>query len=138
MRLKSASPEENQALIAIQAISILYDFHGSDIASAFGLAQGFSKPIEARSELQSFTQEIITARDTLLANQKLTLILRSKYASVPTLKASGLVDVLIKDGQEKRDRWLSSRAILKSDAHAGTVTVPGAGGRTIRAAVEDV
>lgn len=44
LRLKSAHPEENSALLAVLAVTISNDLYGSDIASAFELAKGFSKP----------------------------------------------------------------------------------------------
>lgn len=78
LRLEFATFEEISALFSNQAVTIFSDFYGSSTASGSELENGFSKPIDTRSELQSVPQEIVNSGRNFWAEPNLTLILRSK------------------------------------------------------------
>jgi len=138
LRLRSAAPDTDGRLHALQAVRISNDLYGSDTASAFELAKGFSKPIVHHSCPSVLPDDVVRARDVLLAKRKLTLIMRPKSTSEPTIHVGDLVQVFHKLEKEKRGKWLSPRTVLSIDREAGIVSVPGADGRKICAAVEDV
>ena len=137
LRLQSASPTSNSAILALRAVSISNDLYGSDTLSAFELAKGFTKPVAADSELTPVPADLIYARDQLIAKRKLTLILRSHITADPVVNPGDIVQVYVRTGKEKRGRWLSPRTALSIDRSAGTVTVAGSNGKRIVAAVED-
>ncbi len=66
---------------AQQAIRISNDLYGNDACSAYELAKGFSRPIEAGTTPKIIPVELLKARDVMIAKRKLNLILRSKSTS---------------------------------------------------------
>lgn len=139
LRLKSANDsDESDTLLAHQAVRMSNDLYGSDTLSAFELANGFTKPVVSGTVPNAVTDELIAAQDTLAAKRKLTLILRSKAVSTPSISVGDLVQIYVKRDKEKRGKWFSPRTVLSFDKIAGIVTVDGAAGKTISAGVEDV
>lgn len=53
-------------------------------------------------------------------------------------KSGDIVQIFFKLENQKRGKWLSSRAVLSNKKDNGTVTVPSSTDRTISAAIEDV
>lgn len=85
----------------------------------------------------SWPADISRAREELIAKRKLTLILRSKAYEEPALHVDDMVQTYVKHDKEKRGKWLSPLVILSFDRESETVTVSGASGHKMRAAVED-
>ena len=110
----------------------------SDVCSAFEFAQDFTIPIKPGTEPKFVPDDVINARDTLIAKRKLNLILRSKLTSEILVEIGDAVQVFIKLENEKRGNWSNPKPILEYDKPSGTVIVPGTNGHKIKAAVEDV
>lgn len=85
MRLKeSAGDDYVPEVAAYQAVTISDALYGNDVMSAFELAKGFTKPVNAKSADSTVPQDFIDARDKLPARRRLALGLRSKTtAEVP-------------------------------------------------------
>lgn len=91
------------------------DLHESDKAIAFEQAKGLSQSIERRSFLLPLSNNIVEARDELIAKRKLTLIRRSETSVSDISKSIGIgdpVEVFVKYGADKREGWLSSRSVI--------------------------
>lgn len=137
MRLCSAANEyTDSAPLVVQALQISNDFYGSDITSAHELAKRYTRLIAADKYPVMISDEIVAARDQLLAKRKLTLILRSKAVTDKHFHVCDLVQVYIKKN-EKRRHWSAAKPILAYDCSSRTVTVSGAYGRQIKASLED-
>ena len=87
---------------------------------------------------KTIPQDILKARDTLLAKRKLNLILRSESIEDPLVKIGDLVQVFTKLQKEKRGSWMKAKPVLRYDKSSGIVKVPGKNGRKINTSVEDV
>lgn len=124
-------------LLVLKYVSISNDLYGSEICSAFELAKGFTKPL-TEDGLTELPEDLREAHVNLQAKRKLTLILRSKATIDQQLSAGDSVNVYKKNQMQKRGKWLSSLPILSIDLVSGSICVPGANGRTITAAIEDV
>jgi len=114
------------------------DLYGSDTMSAHELAKGYTRPIGITAHPTYLPSELREAHDKLIAKRKLTLILRSKSIIEPEISTGDMVEVFIKKQHEKRGSWTAPKLVLSYDHPSRTVTVPGARGKTIAAAVEDV
>jgi len=141
LRLKSAdkdvNTESHKALI-YQALRISNDLYGNDIMSANEMAKGYTRPLYNGKAPVFVPIEIMEAHQNLKAKRKLTMILRSKACTDERFSPGQLVQVFIKQGKEKRGKWSSDKPVLSYDDESRSVTVPGASGRKIVAAVEDV
>lgn len=83
--------------------------------SAFELVKGFTKVIDPDVASQSIQSELITARDTLLAKRKLSLITRTKA----TVDPSFFLVIYSKSASKKRNKktfeCLSPAPVLAAD-----------------------
>ena len=123
---------------AQEAILISNDLYGSYTCSAHELAQGFTRPIVPGTLPRIVPKDLVIARETLMTNRKLKLILKIKSTTVAPARIGDLVQVFIKLQREKRGKWYSAQLVLCYDKQSGTVTAPGQNGRTIKAAIQDV
>lgn len=73
-----------------------------------------------------------------MLKKRLTRILRSKSPINKVFTADDLVEIFIKTPQRKRGRWTFARTVFSVDKDSGMITVPGANGMTVKAALEDV
>ena len=139
LRLRSATDENNtSALLVVQALRISNDLYGSDVMSAQELAKGYTRPLAADKFPVPIPDEILAAHEQLLSKRKLTLILRSKSVIDNPVNVADLFQVYIKLQHEKRGHWSASKPILAYDPSSRTVTVPGANGKRMKAAIEDI
>lgn len=74
---KSASLDSNARLLAVSPVSISNELYGWDTMSAFELEKGYTKPFDNSILSKTTPDEIISAHNELLANRKLTHMLRS-------------------------------------------------------------
>lgn len=100
------------------------------------MAKGFTSPIS--STVFPIDDQLIDARQTLTAKRNLALIFSSKSATDIHPAPSDVVEIYVKQENKKRGKWSSPKTVLSYDRTRSTVTVPGASGRTIRAATEDI
>ena len=128
----------NGPVLVQMALRISNDLYGNDITSANELPKGYTRPIQPGKFPKEIPSEIRSAREKLMAKRKLTLIMRSKATSDAEVQTGDLVQVYIKNQNEKRGSWTAPKPILAFDHKSQTVKVPGSKGRTIEAAVEDV
>ena len=78
------------------------------------------------------------ARETLIADGKLDLILKIKSTTVDPVRVGDLVQFLIKQLDDKREKCSSVKSVLFYDKQSSIEAVSGQNGLTIKAAVEDV
>ena len=83
-------------VIAQQATCISNDLYGNDLCSSYELAKGFTKPVEIGTLPKLVPEDLVKARDTLLAKRKLNLILRSKSTTDTPIHVGDEVQVFIK------------------------------------------
>lgn len=84
------------------------------------------------------SQDLVSARDTLIEKRELKLIMRTNAKVFPVIHLGDLVQIHVKKVHEKRGKWLSNRIVQILNASAGTVSVPGSHGNNIISALEDV
>ena len=101
------------------------------------MARGYTRPI-VHGTLIQLPGEIRVAHDELLAKRKLNLIVRSNAVRDKPLSVGDMVNIHVKLNRQKRGTWSETKLILHFDASSQTVTVPGAKGKYIQAATEDV
>lgn len=134
---QTSSKVSPQTLVQ-QALRISNDLYGSDTMSANELAKGYTRPLICSQLPVSVPQEIVTAHQNLVARRKLCLILKSKATNDEPVRPGDLVEIYIKLKNGKRGEWTAPRPVLSYDRSTNTVSVPGANGKTVRAAIEDV
>lgn len=101
------------------------------------MANGYTKPVNHNVSPQFVQEDLYQARETLIAKRKLTLIMRTQATVDIVLKTGDLVQVFVKNEQDKRRKWLSKRAVISTNTSEGTIYVPGDKGHEIIIAVED-
>lgn len=141
LRLKSSTEDhstQSDKVLIYQALRISNDLYGNDVMSASELAKGYTRPVFNGKTPILVPDEIINAHQILKAKRKLTMILRSKICKQERFTPGQLVQVFIKQGKEKRGKWTGDKPVLSYNEDSRAVTVPGANGRKIVAAVEDV
>lgn len=140
IRLKGSSNDttiNRERLLVQQAMRISNDLYGNDVCSAHELTKGYTRPL-AGNFPAVVPEEIIQAHQNLIAERKLTKILKSKAITNAQFCVGDLVQIYVKNQHQKRGKWSSSKVVLSYDKESGTVTVPGKNGCEVRAAVEDV
>lgn len=106
------------------------------IISRFGCLICITRPlIGSRKELP---QEILAANETLASKRELTRILRAKKCDELYLQDGDQVELYVKRDQDRRHKWSLPRTFLSFDKESWTVVLPGAAGRTVKDAIEDV
>ena len=101
------------------------------------MAKGYTRPI-VHGTLVQLPEEIRVAHYELLAKRKLDLILRSNAVRDKPLSVGDIGNVHVKHDSQKRGAWSQAKPVLHFDVSSQTVTVPGAKGKYIQAATEDV
>eukprot|EP00178_Gracilaria_changii_P016470 TRINITY_DN4728_c0_g1_i1.p1 TRINITY_DN4728_c0_g1~~TRINITY_DN4728_c0_g1_i1.p1 ORF type:complete len:805 (-),score=91.02 TRINITY_DN4728_c0_g1_i1:529-2943(-) len=134
----SSSTPTPLPLLIQQSLRICNDLYGNDVLSAYELAKGFTRPVVSTSTPTPVPAEMVEAHQSLVAKRKLTLILRSKATTEIPLSVGDMVQLFVKHQHQKRGHWSSAKPILSYDRASRTVTVPGAHGRKISAAIEDI
>lgn len=143
IRLKDQAESENAKSVNVKnliqhAIRVSNDLYGNSVMSAQELAKGYTRPVTPDTPTINIPNEIRQAQEKLQARRKLNLILNSKSTSDIPTSVGDQVEVFVKQGHEKRGRWLSPRPVLDFDGDTGSVTLPGKNGRTMSAALEDI
>jgi len=141
LRLKSSFENDetvSESVLVKQAIRVTNDLYGNDVASAYELAKGYTRPVARGSFPMCVPKEVLEAQENLKAKRKLTLILRSKSVADEEFKPGSIVQVYVKKGNEKRGQWSTNRIVLEFNPESRMVVVPGANGKLIHAAMEDV
>ena len=138
LRIAANNEAISDIIGAQQAIRISNDLYGNDTCSAHELSKRFTRPIVPGTLPKIVPQDLLIARETLMAKRKLNLILKSKSRMVAPVRIGDLVQVFVKLQHEKRGKWSNAKPVLSFDKVSGTVTAPGQNSRTIKAAVEDV
>ena len=72
LRIKSEDGNISDTLAAQQSIRISNDLYGNDLCSSYELAKGFTRPVESGKIPKTIPQDILKARDILLAKESLT------------------------------------------------------------------
>lgn len=105
----------------MQAVTISNDFklYGSDHFPSYDMTKGFNKPLTYSNHPIPIPDEIIAAHETLKAKRKLNIILRYLNFNVPSISVEYLVQVLAKNSNEKRGKWLSARSATSIDISVG-------------------
>lgn len=137
LRLVSANPDVSTKLLVLQAIRVSNDLYGNDVASANELAKGYTRPIVTGSFFH-VPDDVRAAHQELIAKRKLNKILRSNAVKDTPVKVGDMVEVFIRLDNQKRGKWSQPKPVLKYDLPSRTVTVSGAKGRYVKAAIEDV
>ena len=104
------------------------------------MAKCFTKPVSKSASILPIDPDpdLVEAQLQLEAKRKMTRILHTKAISEVQVAVGDLVEVFVKREKEKRGKWLTPRSVLSIDRASGSLTVPGAHGRTMTAAFEDV
>ena len=136
LRLQASNSHSTELLLATQAIRISNDLYGNDVASANELAKGYTRPTQ-NQEPTPLTDDIREAHEVLIAKRKLNVILRGKSTTETPICVGDMVQVFIRQQNEKRGKWSDAKPLLKYDRSSQTVIVPGRNGKTISAALED-
>ncbi|PXF41606.1 hypothetical protein BWQ96_08672 [Gracilariopsis chorda] len=139
-RLKHASSSTTPTqlpLLIQQSLRICNDLYGNDLLSAYELAKGFTRPVISMAATIIVPDEIVKAHQALVTKRKLTLILRSKATTEMPLSVGDMVQVFVKHQNQKRGHWFSAKPVLSYDLASRTVTVLGANGRKLFAAIKD-
>lgn len=138
LRLRQHDDKFPSDLCALEAVRLSNDLYGTDVASAFELAKGYTRPLHPKSHVCPIPPEIVEAHVDLLAKRKLHLIMRTQVSPSQTFDVGDLVEIYIKNEHGKRGRWSSPRLVTSVNREAGFITVPGKRGHTCNAAFEDV
>lgn len=110
--------------------------YGNDIASAYELAKGYTRPV-GHILPTSLPDEILSTHNQLHAACKLNRILRSNTLAQKKVKVGDLVQIYVKLEAQMRGNWYMPTPVLKYNESSQTVTVAGQKGRYVNAAVED-
>lgn len=87
---------------------------------------------------QKVHPEVKEESDNFATKKILNAILRSKVTKDSIVKQGDLVQVFCKLQNAKRSKGLTPRNVTSVDKDTGAITVPGARGKPISAAIEDV
>lgn len=112
-------------MLVLQALRISNDLYGSDTMSSNELAKGYTRPILNGKLPIVVPDEIREAHNKLLAKRKLALIMKSKATVDMNVRPGDLVEVYIRQQNEKRGKWTAPRPVLSFDRATGTLEVPG-------------
>lgn len=82
--------------------------------------------------------ELIESQKLLLAKKKLPLVLLSKSVQEIPVNIGDMVQVYVKNGKWKQEKWSEPKQAINFDNHYKNFTVPASSGRSIRSALEDV
>ena len=86
LRLSSDGGVIDSKIIAQQPIRISNDLYWTDVCSSFELAKEFTRPLETGQLPKIVPEDLLNARDTIMAKRKLNLILQSKCKRIPQFK----------------------------------------------------
>lgn len=104
--------------------------------SAYKLSHRFTGPLAGLQK--SVPDDIITSQQTLDAKWRLSRIPRLKSTIDKVTTAGDLAEVFIKTSQRKTGCWTSALTVLAVEKDRGMITVPGADGMTVKAALASV
>lgn len=82
--------------------------------------------------------DVRTVHDELIAKCKLNAMFRSHAVKDKPIKVGDIIQIYIKKDNQERGSWSLPKTVLKYDRASHTVTVPGAKGHYVEAAIEDV
>lgn len=135
IRLCNADDQLDERVAIAMAFDVSNQLYGSDVMSAYELAHGFTKPLTDHPML--LPADLYEVHCSLEAKRKLTRILRSKAINNTVVEPGDMVEVFVKQPNNKRGSWTAPRIVLQVNYETGTITVPGARGHHVQAALED-
>lgn len=141
LRLKpeqQPSTEVEEKRLVQCALRISKDLYGIDLCSSKELTKGYTRPISAGSFPKSFPSDILKAHDDLVPAMKLNRILNSKSVQNLPISIGDLVQLYMKEYNQKQGKWSFSKVVLSYDRDTNTVTVPDRHDKEGQAAMEDV
>ncbi len=112
LRLKADDEQFGEQLLAQESNRISNELYGNNFCFSHELAKGFTRPVENGSFPNLVPEEIIKARETIMAKLKVNLILRSKSIAETPVNASDLIQVFIKLQHENRGKWSCAKPVL--------------------------
>lgn len=127
IHLRSTHPDSIVHLLDYQAGNISNDlFCINNNVSAYEIAKGFRKPLEARQDTCLLPQYLPNVHDEVVVNRKLNLILFFHAISSTPIKISDMVQVYIKRCLDKLGKWTQPHVVLSIDPNSSSIPVPGA------------
>ena len=83
-------------------------------------------------------QDVRGTHQELIAKGKLDGILRTNAIKETAVKVGGMLRVFIRTENQKRGNWSLPKPVLSYEISYRTITVPGAKGKYVKTAIEDV
>lgn len=122
---------------ALRAVLISNVLYGYDVISAYGASKGYRRRLNRLMPSFFIKSELFEVHANLVARRKLTRILHWHSIWPSYFHTGDLIQVYVKHRKEKQGRLLEKFRIIRINAHACMLYVPGDADHSINVAFDN-